>query len=201
MADELVSVNLTDREIQEYLDTGFMPPMVVMPRVVDQFHGLALGVYCMASESGKMRIGSGGEVRWRKLFSNPANWLYVARVDLDLVAGDEAKIEGVRPVDEVNTILMKEHDTSMHFVDGVALIGHSAGMKTPDEWKECSRGVAQQFADVWLTRDFHSTLRMREKMLRHDCEMKAEDWWVAAGPVIESGKAFLREDPTADMNW
>ena len=185
MTAELISVNLTSAEIQEYLDTGFMPPLTVLPHVVERFNDLALGMYCMANGDGMMRIGFGGAVRWRKLFSNPENWLYVARADLNLVAGDEAKIEGVRPVEQVNTILMKEHDPSMHFVDGVALIGHSKdALKSREDWEMCSRQVAQQFADVWLTRDFHSTVRMRNKMLHDTCTMKAEDWWVAAGPVV-----------------
>ena len=186
MATDLISVNLTRIEVQTYLDTGFLPPITVPPDVRTMFNTCPMGVYSMGEETDMLRVGFGGAVKWRKLFANDQCWLYVAKADLNLLEGSSATVPG-RPLDEVNSILMKEHDPSMHFVNGVAIGGHQECARDdapPDAWRKCTRGVAEQIANIWLDRDFHLTTRLREKMIDATSRMTAQDWWMTAGPVV-----------------
>ena len=178
---DMMGVNIKRIEIDRYLDTGFMYPVVVPPKARDLFN-CPLGVWSMGEGTKNIRVGFGGEVEWRRVSFNPDMWLFVARIEMDNLLspdGGATQREGIKRINE----LLPD---GMHFPDGTAMGGSAACArdmgKHEECYQECMKGYAQQTEEVWTDPAFHLSLRLRDRMLSATA-MSAQDWWLMSSPL------------------
>lgn len=183
---DMIACNLAAKQVDEYLDTGYLMPVVVPP-INRKLFGQPVGLWCVGDGTvpSDTRIGYGGKTEWRKLTASPDNWLYCMKVDLELLMSPQNLMDR-NPVDELNRDLGVH---GMRFVNSVAMGGSQAcaadNVRTMAIWDPCRANMVEQIKGVWYDPRFHISVRLQEKMVANK-QMSAQDFWEMAGPVHAS---------------
>ena len=180
---DMIAVNIAAHQVDTYLDTGYLMPVVVPP-VNRKLFGQPVGLWCINDDTvpSNTRVGYGGETQWRKLTGSPDNWLYCCKVELALLMSPNNLMER-NPIDELNRDL---HQHGMRFYNAVAMGGSQAcamdNAQTEEIWRPCEQSMVQQIRDVWFDARFHQSVRMQERMVANK-QLSAQDFWEMAGPI------------------
>lgn len=181
----MIACNIAAHQVDVYLDTGFLYPVVVPPCNRHLFNA-PLGVWCIGDDKlpKDTRLGYGGQVEWRKVSANPDNWLYVAKAELNMLFDQKNEL-GRDPVAELNAELAK---SGMRFENAVAMGGTREcamdNCRTDEIWHACMLGMVEQIKQVWLKPQFHQSIRLQQKMVANK-QMTAQDFWTMAGPTMK----------------
>lgn len=180
---DMISCNIAAHQVDTYLDTGYLMPVVVPP-CNRQLFGQPVGLWCIGDDTvpSNTRVGFGGKTEWRKLSSNPDNWLYCCRVELELLMSPRNGMTR-DPIAELNAELAVH---GMRFYNAVAMGGSQAcaadNGRDDALWDACRANMVEQIRGVWFDARFHHSIRMQQKMVANK-QMSAQDMWQMAGPL------------------
>ena len=180
---DMIACNIAAHQVDTYLDTGYLMPVVVPPSIRHLF-GQPVGLWCIGDNTvpSNTRLGYGGKTEWRKVSSNQDNWLYCCKVDLELLMSPRNLLNR-DPIAELNRDLAA-HD--MRFYNAVAMGGSQAcaadNVRDDAIWDPCRASMGEQIRGVWFDAHFHHNIRMQEKMVANK-QMSAQDFWELAGPL------------------
>ena len=180
LCHDLLCVNVTKTEVDEFLDTGYLCPFVVTPEAM-KLRNTPFEVWCCTPESAT-KVSS-GMPKWRRVTGNSDLWLYTVRVDPSTMSVEQASYDR----DVVGDIEKLLRPQDMLLPAGMAMMGWSECKKDPmnDEFYWPSvRDYAQQVESVWYELNLHQSLKFRDKLVRG--VLRAEDWW-AAGESCDHG--------------
>lgn len=183
---DMLACNLAAKQVDEYLDTGYLMPVVVPP-INRKLFGQPVGLWCVGDGAvlNDTRVGYGGKTEWRKLTSSPDNWLYCMKVDLELLMSPQ-NLMTRDPIDDLNRDL---EEFGMRFFNAVVMGGSQAcaadNVRDDAIWDPCRANMVEQFKGVWYDPRFHINIRLQEKMVANK-QMSAQDFWEMAGPVHPS---------------
>ena len=179
----MIACNIAAHQVDVYLDTGYLMPVVVPPANRKLF-GQPVGLWCIGDDTvpSDTRVGYGGKTEWRKLMGNPHNWLYCCKVELELLMNPQNLLNR-DPVAELN------RDLSIHGMrhfNAVAYGGTQAcaadNVRSDDLWDPCRAGMVEQIREVWWNPNFHNSVRQQQRMVAN-VQLSAQDFWEMAGPV------------------
>lgn len=180
---DMIACNIAAHQVDIYLDTGYLMPVVVPPGNRRLF-GQPVGVWCIgdAAVPSDTRLGYGGKTEWRKLTGNPDNWLFCCKVDLQLLMSPRNLLNR-DPIAEINRDLAVH---GMRFYNAVAMGGSQAcaadNVRDNAIWDPCRAGMVEQIKGVWFDARFHQNIRLQQRMVANK-QMTAQDFWEMAGPV------------------
>ena len=180
---DMIACNIAAKQVDEYLDTGFLMPVVVPP-VNRKLFGQPMGLWCIGDDTvpSDTRLGYGGKTEWRKLTANFDNWLYCAKVELENTMSPQNFL--TRNV--IAHLNLDLHVHGMRFYNAVAVGGTQEcaadNARTDEIWDPCRANIVEQIKGVWYDPRFHINIRLQEKMVANK-QMSAQDFWEMAGPV------------------
>jgi len=181
---DMIACNISAHQVDTYLDTGYLMPVVVPP-VNRRLFGQPVGLWCCGDNAvpSDTRIGYGGKTEWRKLTANPDNWLYCCKVELELLMSPR-NLMTRDPIAELN------RDLGIHgmwFYNAVALGGSQKcaadNVRNDDLWDPCRANMVEQYRDVWFDVNLHNSVRLQQKMVAN-VQISAQDFWEMAGEPV-----------------
>lgn len=180
---DMIACNIAAHQVDTYLDTGFLMPVVVPPANRKLF-GQPVGLWCIGDDTvpSNTRLGYGGKTEWRKLTASPDSWLYCCRVELELLMSPRNMLTR-NPLAELERDL---HEVGCRHFNAVAYGGTQAcaadNVRSDALWNTCKAGIVEQIQGVWFDPNFHQSIRMQQRMVANR-QLSAQDFWAMAGPV------------------
>ena len=89
---DMIACNIAAHQVDTYLDTGYLMPVVVPP-VNRRLFGQPVGLWCIGDNAvpSDTRLGYGGKTEWRKL------WLWAFALMASALRGQPASHDGAGP--------------------------------------------------------------------------------------------------------